>query len=58
MIGVAVGALADPDFPAPVISIFERSKHHWVHFDGEVEHFQESAIRKYSPELTRRSNAR
>jgi hypothetical protein len=58
MIGVAVGALADPDFPAPVISIFERSKHHWVQFDSEVEHFQESAIRKYSPELTRRSNSR
>jgi hypothetical protein len=57
MIGVAVGALADPDFPAPVISIFERSKHHWVQLDGEVEHFQESAIRKYSPELERKSNS-
>src|SRR5712672_2785837 len=39
MIGVAVGALAAPDFPAPALSIFERSKHHWVQFDGEVEHF-------------------
>jgi hypothetical protein len=41
MIGVAVGALADPDFPAPVISIFE----------------QASAIRDYSPELTRKSDS-
>jgi hypothetical protein len=54
MIGVAVGALADPDFPAPAISIFERSKHHWMHFEGEVEHFPASAIREYSPELTRK----
>jgi hypothetical protein len=54
MIGVAVGALADPDFPAPAISIFERSKHHWMHFDGEVEHFPASAIREYSPQLTRK----
>ena len=53
MIGVAVGALADPDIAAPALSIFEQSKHHWVHFDGEVEHFQEGAMRKYSPDLTR-----
>lgn len=58
VIGVAVGALAAPDFPAPALSIFERSKHHWVQFDGEVEHFQEGAIRKYSPDLTRRPDSR
>jgi hypothetical protein len=57
MIGVAVGMLADPDFPPPMISIFERSKHRWVQLAGEVEHFQESAIRKYSPGLTRSSNS-
>ena len=37
LIGVAVGALADPKFPAPVRSIFEQSKHIWVRFDGAVE---------------------
>jgi hypothetical protein len=58
MIGVAVGALAAPDFPTPTLSIFERSKHHWVQFDGEVEHFEGGAIRKYSPDLTRRSDSR
>jgi len=57
MIGVAAGALADPDFPAPANSIFERSKHPWIHFEGVAEHFPASAIREYSPELTRRSNA-
>ena len=45
MIGVAVGALAAPDSPAPSLSIFERSKHHWVQFDGEIEHFREGSIK-------------
>ena len=58
MIGVAVGALADPDFLAPALSIFERSKHHWVHLDGEVEHFHEGAMRKYLPDLTRGPDSR
>ena len=58
MIGVAVGALADPDFLAPALSIFERSKHHWVQFDGKVEHFQQGAMQKYSPDLTRGSESR
>jgi hypothetical protein len=58
MIGVAAGALAAPDFPAPILSIFERSKHHWVQFDGEVEHFQQGAMQKYSADLTRTSDSR
>ncbi|AVA23453.1 MULTISPECIES: GFA family protein [unclassified Rhizobium] len=48
LIGVAVGALADPKFPAPVISVFEQSKHHWVEMDGAVEHFQQSSAAKNS----------
>jgi hypothetical protein len=58
MIGVAVGALAAPEFPAPVLSIFERSKHHWVQFDEEVEQFDEGAMRKYSPDLQREPDSR
>jgi hypothetical protein len=46
MIGVAVGALADPGFPAPVRSVFEQSKHDWVRIDGAVEHFQQSSVAK------------
>lgn len=42
IIGVAVGALADPNLPAPTISIFERYKHHWVTLPEEVERFQVS----------------
>ena len=49
MIGVAVGALADPKYPAPVRSVFEQSKHHWVQIDGAVDHFQQSsAAKKFS----------
>lgn len=29
-VGVAVGAFADPSFPAPTISIYECRKHAWV----------------------------
>jgi hypothetical protein len=46
LIGVAVGALGDPGFPAPALSIFERSKHHWVHVDEAGEHFQKSGLQK------------
>jgi len=49
MIGVAVGAIADPDFPAPVRSVFEQSKHAWVEIAGAgVEHFEQSSARKSS----------
>lgn len=49
LIGIAVGALADPGFPAPTLSVFERSKHHWIQFDGNVEHFLAGAMADYSP---------
>ncbi|WIW43932.1 GFA family protein [Bradyrhizobium sp. 62B] len=45
MIAVAVGAIADPDFPAPVRSVFEQSKHGWVEIAG-AEHFQQSSAAK------------
>ena len=49
MIGVAVGAIADPDFPAPIKSVFEQSKHVWVEIDGAgVEHLQQGSARKTS----------
>jgi hypothetical protein len=47
MIGVAVGAMADPTYPAPVRSVFEQSKHGWVEINGAgVEHFPQSSVRK------------
>jgi len=39
MIGVAVGAIADPGFQPPVRSVWEESMHAWVSIPGEVQHF-------------------
>ena len=41
MIGVAVGAFADPRFQPPVRSVWEASKHEWVSIPGAVQHFPE-----------------
>jgi hypothetical protein len=48
MIGVAIGALADPNYPAPARSIFEQSKHAWVRIDGAVEPFPQGSARRSS----------
>lgn len=49
LIGVAVGAIADPKFPGPVRSVFEQSKHAWVDIGGAgVEHFMQSSMPKNS----------
>ena len=39
LIGVAVGAIADPNFQPPVRSVWERSMHRWVRMPDEIEHF-------------------
>ena len=31
---VAVGAFADPQFPAPRVSVYGKRRHHWVDLDG------------------------
>ena len=38
VIGIAVGAFADPSFPAPTVSLWEETRHPWVDFDHELEH--------------------
>jgi hypothetical protein len=32
LIGVALGAFADPSFPRPTISVWEQTRHPWVEF--------------------------
>lgn len=39
LVGVAVGSIADPDFPAPTWSVWEESRHHWVDMPDGVRHF-------------------
>ena len=49
LIGVAVGTIADPKYPAPAKSVFEQSKHTWVELNGAaVEHFQQSSVPRNS----------
>lgn len=42
IVGVGVGTLADPDFPAPTLSLFELDRHHWVKLPDTVERFPTS----------------
>jgi hypothetical protein len=39
MIGVAVGATADPTFQAPIRSVWEQSMHSWVTMPEGMQHF-------------------
>lgn len=39
LIGVAAGAFADPSFPPPVRSVWERSMHGWVEVSCAQQHF-------------------
>lgn len=43
MIGIAVGCFADPSFPAPKISIYEKRRHSWLHVP-EGAHRHENGI--------------
>jgi hypothetical protein len=48
LIDLAVGALADPKYPASVRSVFEQSKHSWVQIDAAVEHFPQGSVARDS----------
>ena len=36
VIAVAVGGFGDPAFPAPAISVYERSRHDWLNFPSDL----------------------
>lgn len=38
-VGVAVGAFADPDFPAPRVSVYESRRHPWVKLPPNLKTF-------------------
>jgi hypothetical protein len=42
VIGVAVGAFRDSNFPRAMLSVWEESKHGWVAVAGDVAHFQQA----------------
>jgi hypothetical protein len=37
LIAVPVGAFADPDFPAPTVSVWESRRHPWLELAGAIE---------------------
>lgn len=38
-IGIAVGAFADPEFPRPARSVFDRTRHDWLEFPADIPGF-------------------
>ena len=40
LIGVALGAFADPAFPAPEQAVFVRDKHHWLDLPDQMVVFE------------------
>jgi hypothetical protein len=39
VVAIPIGAFADPEFPAPIVSAYERRQHHWVAIAGAtIEH--------------------
>ncbi len=42
-IGVAAGCFADPDFPAPMLSVYEKRRHRWLSLPAEIPCFMEAA---------------
>jgi hypothetical protein len=37
-LAIPAGTFADPNFPAPRVSVYEERKHDWVEINGDVEH--------------------
>ena len=44
LVGVAVGAFADPSFPAPARSVWEQSMHPWAHVAVARQHFPKGRV--------------
>jgi hypothetical protein len=42
VIGIALGAFADPSFPGPTASVWEETRHSWVAFQHELDQFPSS----------------
>jgi len=45
MIGVAIGAFADPDFPAPMQATWDKRQHRWLHLPEEIVSYPQSLVR-------------
>jgi hypothetical protein len=45
-IGVGVGTFVDPQFPAPIRSVWEETRHHWVSFEHGLQRFARQSAPK------------
>ena len=54
LIGIAVGAFADPSMPWPTLSVWETARHPWVTFDHELDHFVHQVELTEDPVTARR----
>lgn len=39
LMAVPIGAFADPDFPAPRVSVYESRRHSWLTLPPSIEHY-------------------
>src|SRR5262245_17859758 len=44
LVGVAVGAFADPSFPPPIRSVWEQSRHAWLDVSTAQPHFPKGRV--------------
>ncbi len=54
LIGIAFGAFADPSMPRPTVSVWETTRHPWVAFGRELDHFGRQLERIGGPVAIRR----
>jgi len=48
-IGIPVGAIADPSFPAPLRSVWEQTMHTWITMPGNIERYVKGRGQLSSP---------
>ncbi len=46
LIGVPIGAFADPAFPSPVRAVWTKRQHHWVELPDTIIHFEKGTADK------------
>ena len=46
LVGVAVGAFANPDFPAPTQATWSKRQHRWLHLPDETVSYAEGSARR------------
>jgi hypothetical protein len=44
LVGIAVGAFADPSFPPPIRSVWEQSRHSWLHVGTAEQHYPKGRV--------------